>query len=110
MLHNQGKNREALEILDKLAPKFAQQVQGLRLSQILENYGRCLIDAGRFEDAEKEVVADYEMLKTTLEPAHPLVRQSLELIVDLYEAWGKPDKAAEYRALLPESDEAPAKP
>jgi len=29
--------------------------------------------------------------------------EAVKRLVALYEAWGKPDKAAEFRALLPES-------
>ena len=31
---------------------------------------------------------------------------SLEALIDLYDAWGKPEKAAEYRALLRKAEEA----
>ncbi len=44
--------------------------------------------------------------------APPLLTHSaaaLEALIDLYDAWGKPDKAAEWRAKLPTEQEAVAK-
>jgi hypothetical protein len=39
-------------------------------------------------------------LKTILGQDHPLSKKATQHLVELYEAWGKPVQAAEYRTLL----------
>jgi len=39
-------------------------------------------------------------------PAKPRLREAMERLAQLYEAWGKPDKAAEWKQKLPELDRA----
>jgi hypothetical protein len=39
-------------------------------------------------------------------PRGKQIREALNRIIDLYEAWDKPAKAAEYRAMLPAGDES----
>ncbi|MFQ6674497.1 MAG: tetratricopeptide repeat protein [Fidelibacterota bacterium] len=64
------------------------------------NLGACLKGLARYEEAEPV------LLRALPEPREYGVRQAygrqeaILRIVDLYEKWGKPDKAAEYRALL----------
>ena len=35
---------------------------------------------------------------------HPHTLESLKNLIDLYEAWGKPEKAEEWRAKLPQTE------
>jgi non-specific serine/threonine protein kinase/serine/threonine-protein kinase len=55
---------------------------------------------GRFEEAEALVVGGYEKMVRQKERA-PERRRGLETVIQLYEAWGRPEEAARYRALLP---------
>ena len=53
----------------------------------------------RFEEAERLLLESYEKLDPPSPPLRKLRRgEALERIVGLYEAWGKPEKAAEWRA------------
>jgi len=116
-------------ILDTLA--LAQQMTG-DLDQAIDTQGKAvalippgawrrraefesrlaelLVEAGRFTEAEPLLLDCYTKLKENLQEL-PLqvrvvrLREALERIVKLYESWGRPDKAAEYRAILPESNE-----
>ena len=68
-----------------------------------------LVEAGTFAEAEPLLLESYAKLKENpqelpLQVREVLLREALERIVKLYESWGKPDKAAEYRALLPVSE------
>jgi tetratricopeptide (TPR) repeat protein len=63
--------------------------------------GRCLAGQGHFEEAESLLLQGYGEIE-----GHPFVppgdkRQVEGWIVSLYEDWGKPDKAEEWRAKLP---------
>ncbi len=62
--------------------------------------GACLTALGRYEEAEPILMASYRSLKTQQGDGSPYVRKTLERLVDLYEAWGRPDRAAEYRSAL----------
>ena len=57
-----------------------------------------------FDGAEPLLIDGYEALKAN--PSVPEVRrhEALERVVELYDAWGKPEQAAEYRALLAEQE------
>jgi hypothetical protein len=62
--------------------------------------GSCLTTLGRHEEAEPFLLTGYAGLQS--DPAAPPVqtRRALERIVQLYDAWGKKDKAAEWQAKL----------
>jgi len=46
--------------------------------------------------------SNYKHLK--LGDTHPHTIESLNNLIDLYEAWGKPEKAKEWRAKLPQTE------
>ncbi len=73
----------------------------------LVSLGECLTRMERFEESEDKLLSALAVLKHA--PGEKPVR-TLEVVrglVALYEAWGKPDKAAEYRAILQESEDQP---
>jgi hypothetical protein len=39
-----------------------------------------------------------------LDDTHPHTKESVNNLIDLYEAWNKPDKAEEWRAKLPQTE------
>jgi hypothetical protein len=59
--------------------------------------GGCLTGLGQYQKAEPLLLNSYKGLEAA--PGAPPVRrtQALDRIVELYEAWGKPDKVAEWR-------------
>ena len=74
-----------------------------RLGAIKSVLGECLTTLGRYEEAGPLVVESYPVIRAEYGDGHAETRNALQRIIRLYEAWGKPDKAAEYRALLPET-------
>ncbi len=70
-------------------------------------YGTCLAGLGRHAEAEPLLLAAYPVLKQERGERADYTRDALARIVELYEAWGKPEKAAEYRALTVSSGAAP---
>jgi tetratricopeptide (TPR) repeat protein len=62
--------------------------------------GACLTELRRFDQAEHLLLDGYRRVHAA-PGAPPLrTRQALDRIIALYEAWGKPDKAAEWRQKL----------
>jgi len=68
--------------------------------------GACLTTLQRFEEAEPLLLDGYAALQAQRGPRDQRTRQTLDRLIALYEAWGKPERAAEYRALR----DAPASP
>ena len=60
--------------------------------------GACLAKQGRFAEAGPMLLASYEVIASAPGVPPIRVRQALGRIVVLYEAWGKPEEAANWRA------------
>lgn len=63
------------------------------------NLGACLIKLKRYHEAETELVAGYTGLKAALGDRHAQTQKALKRLIELYDSWGKPEKAMPYRAL-----------
>jgi tetratricopeptide (TPR) repeat protein len=103
-IHGQGRFeeaeallRDAVEIAERLGLDGYCEIPTLR-----RDFGRCLTDLGRYEDAEEQLLAAYEGESAMRGDEHRYTREAVANLVHLYEAWGKPDKGAEWRAKLPE--------
>jgi hypothetical protein len=64
------------------------------------DHGRHLTRMRQFPQAEKQLLESLAGLKTILGPDHQLSKKATQLLVELYEAWGRPVQAAEYRTSL----------
>jgi len=74
-----------------------------RLTGSLGILGRCLLADHRYAEAEASFLESYAVLAKGEEvqrDQQKLQRRSLEDLVHLYEAWGKPQQATQYRQLL----------
>lgn len=69
------------------------------LGATLSSYGACLTEVKRYREAEEKLLEAYGMLNALLGEQHERTKQTAERLVRLYEAWGKPDRAAEYEAV-----------
>jgi eukaryotic-like serine/threonine-protein kinase len=77
--------------------------------------GRALLGQKKYAESEPLIVSGYEGMKAREAkippPGKPRLTEAAERVVKLYEAWGKKDKAAEWRARLAKpSDEAKPRP
>lgn len=61
--------------------------------------GECLMAVGRYAGAEPLLLESYPNIKKGLGPEDERALTALSRIVQLYEAWGKPEQADEYRAM-----------
>jgi hypothetical protein len=68
--------------------------------QIQFNYGTFLRDQGRYGEAEPLIVQGYEKVRDGLGATSRRAQQTLEGIIQLYQKWGKPERARAYQQLL----------
>ena len=110
LLHLRGKNEDAVLEFEQLAAAAEDLAGKDRWFTVMSSvhYGRCLLELQRFNDAESVLQTVYDGFKDLNGEDHENTRSALAAIIKLYDAWGKPEKAAEYRALLQESEGAQA--
>ena len=87
--------KEALEIEAAVLPEdhwFVFHTRSL--------LGQALTDQGRYEEAEPLLLASYPALEETFGESDRRTEHSVSRLAALYEQWDKPEKAAEYQALL----------
>lgn len=70
------------------------------LASGLNTYGQVLAALENYPAAESSLLEALDIRKERLPAGHTDITTTLRTLADLYEKWGKPDKAAEYRALL----------
>jgi hypothetical protein len=87
--------RKALELRIRRLGETHWEVAVSRL-----NLAASLKKLGRMQEAEREMLAAHEALKSSLGPTHPFTTRSAEHLVKLYDDWQKPQQAAPYRALI----------
>ena len=61
--------------------------------------GGCLTDLKRYPEAEPLLTSSYGVILKQFGPDHPRTQAARSRVIGLYEAWGKPQKAAAYRPL-----------
>jgi len=62
--------------------------------------GHCLARQGRYAEAESLLTGSIPILTASGAPSLARKRQAIEHVIALYEAWGRPDRAAVYRSTL----------
>jgi hypothetical protein len=73
------------------------------------DYGSTLIGLRRFPEAEQHLMTAYRALLAAFGPAHRRTTSAAGALGNLYEAWGKPEEMARYRALA-NATPAPPRP
>jgi serine/threonine-protein kinase len=71
------------------------------IGDVLSDLGACLTAQRRHAEAERMLHDAYESLRGGQGPDDSRTRRAARLLVALYEAWGKPEQAARYRASSP---------
>ena len=105
VLVSTGKLEEAESLLRELIdftsgfPRESRR-RNLDLAQARSSLGACLAAQERFAEAEPLLTEGFEGLRREMGETSGSAFKTLKEIVDLYEAWGKEDKAEEFRRLL----------
>jgi len=99
-LAEQKKFDQAEPVLEEAATLFHQNYAHRKdLIANAENWrGVCLVARKKFEEAEPLLVHSYEILKADPGVPERHKDKARQHVLQLYEAWGKPEKAAAYRA------------
>jgi len=87
------------ESFDDLAGKALPEDSPILLT-FRGRHGKCLTQMGKYEQAEPLLIDTLSKLRASLGEDHARVRGVITDIIALYDSWGKPGQAAEYRALL----------
>jgi len=102
LYHDVGRNDRAVQLLrgltdvaDRVLPENSFAVALYHFS-----YGVCLLDVNRFTEAEAQLLVAHRRFRSLVGDNQMEVRWTLKNLVALYCAWGKPEKAAQYQALL----------
>ena len=61
-------------------------------------HGRCLVTLRRYDEAESVLQEGYQILEVALGADHARSIKAIRSLADLYDAWGKPQHAAEWRS------------
>jgi len=84
---------EALEMGLKTSGENNQDVAKIR-----GKYGACLIQLRQYDKAEKQLLAALPVLEKSLGLEDGATQRVIQSLRELYEAWGKPEKAASWKA------------
>jgi serine/threonine protein kinase len=66
----------------------------------LVRYGEYLLDLEQFEDAERRLLDGYARIEPTKGAADSTRRRAMRAIIELYDAWEKPEEAGAWRERL----------
>jgi tetratricopeptide (TPR) repeat protein len=113
VIRDSGRPDEALTLYEEIqqtytagGAKLGPQVPGIRL-----RHAECLIDLGRFQEAERELLANYDANLSAPGPDKTVRNLLVEAAVRLYEAWhaaepgqGHDSKGAQWQARLANFD------
>ena len=96
-----GRSEEADEELRRALAILEESLPGdhWNIAETRSLLGASLVRRGRFEEAEPLLISGFELLAGQRGTGHKRTRGALERVVDLYESWGRDEKAAEYREL-----------
>jgi tetratricopeptide (TPR) repeat protein len=100
VLLDAGRHAEAERVLSEAHAFFRAASLELQRVQTEVTLGSCLVRQGRFADAEPMLLAAHTTFEVSQVPTSPRLEASVRALVELYERWGKPDRAASWSAQL----------
>jgi serine/threonine protein kinase/thioredoxin-like negative regulator of GroEL len=109
VLHTKQRQYDQAKILFDEALKCRQSELGNDHPDTLESKNDLAVlykEQAHYEDAERLLLEALEGRRLKLGDEHPHTLESWNNLIELYEAWGKPEKANEWRAKLAERDDA----
>ncbi len=104
VLMAEGKLDEAAELLSRALDVAGRTLPSdhWHVAAFHGNYGECLAALGEYEAAEEELLSSHSLFLEALGADHPSTRDAAGKLVALYQAWGKDERAAEWRAHSPQ--------
>lgn len=107
LLLDQGKISEAAAMLHECLERVKKTKLGNHwLTAMLKvNYGRALVKLQHYDESESLLLSGWQGLRNALGETNHNSVYALQNLVELYTAWGKPEKASQYRTRLPKDEE-----
>jgi tetratricopeptide (TPR) repeat protein len=107
-LMSQGKYDEAQVYLAEALEGFRRVLGNEHPSTLISivNMGGQLMNQGKYDEAQVYLAEALEGFRRVLGNEHPHTLYSINALVELYDAWKKPEEAKKYRDMLPEEDAA----
>jgi tetratricopeptide (TPR) repeat protein len=96
--------QEATKVNPEVLKIDVLQLWGPWSAERKSSYGELLTKLGRYEEAERYLSTALDKLKNRFGENDKRIRRPLIRLIGLYETWGKPEKAAEYRGLLKKNE------
>ena len=87
------------KVLDRTRTQFGNQHQ--RVANAEGKLGEALGDQGGFEEAETLLLSSHAFQLRTSPSGDDRIAVALQRLVNLYEAWGRPEEAQKWRAGRP---------
>ena len=91
--------RKSLVIQRKTFPEKSWQIATTKLL-----LGGCIQEEKRYPEAESLMLEAFPIIKDSYGLGHARTQAAIKRLVSLYDAWGKPEKATDYRSLLKAQD------
>ena len=101
VLVDRGKLEEAEQSIGLAKEQWVEKDGGWRLDDLESLRGEVLAARGRYAEAQPVLLDSYDRLTASESANRRNVQEALERIIRLYEAWGKDEAAAEWRAKRP---------
>jgi tetratricopeptide (TPR) repeat protein len=70
----------------------------------MNDLGLLYKEQSNYQKAEELLLEAFDGRRLKLGDTHPHTHESIKNLIDLYEAWNKPEKAEEWRAKLPQTE------
>jgi non-specific serine/threonine protein kinase/serine/threonine-protein kinase len=93
----------AMRNVENLFPRI-HVVTGFTIRKL----GRCLSGMRRFEEAETKLLEAHEIQTQAVGAGHDQTKKVVKNLVELYDAWGRPEKARRWREALPQTENGEA--
>ena len=106
MLYHKGRYSEAEKLQRQAIAIYQKSLkpEHWMIHRSRSHLGDCLIKLKRYREAEEQLLAAYAGLKIARGEQHCVTRKAVSRLIELYEARGKSDQSASYRALLQSKD------
>ncbi len=93
-----GRYAEASTLYEELLGLCAQSLPAdhYYVAIFRNNYGDCLTDLKRYEEAERELVGSHGVLERSFGAKHTRTQKGIVRLKRLYEGWGKPEEAGRW--------------
>src|SRR5262249_55640790 len=101
LLYLKGEYAEAEKTERQAIDTYLKSLQPdhLRIFRSRSHLGACLVKLERYREAEEQLLASYTWLKARRGDGHVDTQKTVSHLIELYESWGKPDKAEPYYTL-----------